>query len=158
MTRSHLGAATIAFLLISSASADDKPLKGDLAKFQGTWTCTYRSADTTMNLVWTCTENRLNTEIGRPGSDSKIFGTCTIELDEQAAPHKLDLVNLVRRSPRKTKDTPPVTQMAIYEFIDADTIRICNGFSERPTEFRVGEGQRRSLFTLSRKRDEEKKP
>jgi len=45
--------------------------------------------------------------------------------------------------------------LGLYEFVDADTLRVCSGGpgNARPTEFKGGEGSPPNVLVLNRKAD-----
>src|SRR5262249_52431102 len=80
------------------------------------------------------------------GDDFELRGE--IKLDETAKPHKaLDWVKFVDLQGNEIAEN-----RAIYEIVDADTIRVCSGGpgGDRPTEFEDGDGGRPNLIVLKR--------
>ena len=151
MSRSPLLSTGLVFLLVNSATADDKSAKGELQKFQGTWAGTSTFGGQPLQMAVTVKEDSWTFENTRPNG-AKITGSCKFAINEKAIPVKtIDLIGLVRRTARG--DSNPETQLAIYEFLDDDTLKICNGGNERPAEFKEGiDGGRPKLFTLKRSR------
>ena len=77
-----------------------------------------------------------------------------IEVNEQARPHKtIDHTDIVRYG---GSGNGPDHISGIYEFVDENTIKFCNGFDKRPTEFKNGNGGPPILFTLKRETKEDK--
>jgi hypothetical protein len=82
----------------------------------------------------------------------KVGGTSRIAIDELAKPYKtIDDTILTRYG-----GGGPDHVFGIYEFIDANTIRICNGFDKRPTDFGGRGSQSFMVFTLKRETKEDK--
>lgn len=140
----------LVLLLGGFAPADDKPAKGELQKFQGTWEGTSSFGDQPLKMVVTVKGDSWTFENTRPNG-ARITGNCKIAINEASSPKTLDFIDLVRRT--NQRESQPSTQLAIYEFVDKDTLRVCNGFRERPTEFKEGTNEvRQRLFTLKRSR------
>src|SRR3954454_2653019 len=87
MQRLILPAALLAALLARPvAAADEKPLKGDLAKFQGSWT-TKLGPEQNLDAVVTFKGTEVAVKVATPdGQEIEIKGE--IKLDEEAKPHK----------------------------------------------------------------------
>ncbi len=147
-----------AALLLSGAAvaraADDAPaLKGDLAKFQGTWSA---KLGPEMNIPVVLTfKNKavvLKLTLGEAG-EIELPGE--VKIDETAKPNKtVDWINFKNPNGEAAPDNH-----GIYEFTDADTVRFCSGGpgNERPTEFKGGEDNGPpNLITLKRQKDEPK--
>jgi hypothetical protein len=135
-----------------TAPADDKPKKDDLARFQGKWTGktgrdgAFFSTMTIKGDICSFDNVRQNGE--------KIGYTSKIEVNEHARPHKtIDQTDIVRYG---GSGIGPDHIFGIYEFIDDNTIKICNGFDERPTEFKNGNGGPPIVFTLKRETTDDK--
>ncbi len=146
MNRLPVPHIALLLLLGNSACADDNPIKGHLATLQGTWTGKtgrdgfYQSTMTIKGDVCSFDNVTRNGE--------KIGYTSKITVNEKARPHKtIDQTHIVRYG-GSGKGADHI--LGIYEFVDKNTIRICNGFDKRPTEFKSGDGRPPILFTLKR--------
>src|SRR5262245_22377723 len=141
-------AATFALVLVplALAMADDKAAKGDLARFQGNWT-TEIGPEKNIKLKVAFADAKVTVSGTSPqGDDFELRGE--IKLIENAKPHKtLDWVKFVDLQGNEIAENP-----AIYEIVDADTIRVCSGGpgGNRPAEFNEGDGGRPSLIVLKR--------
>lgn len=152
MKRLPLLSIALLFWLGNIALADDKPIKGDLAKFQGRWTGKTGRNDAFQSTMTIKGDVCSFDNVRRDGE--KIGYTSKIEVNGQATPHKaIDQTNIIRYG---GSGTGPEQIFGIYEFIDDNTIRICNGFDGRPTEFKNGDRQAPTLFTLKRETTEDK--
>ena len=146
MKRLRLLSIALLLLLGNIAPAADEPIKGDLARLQGTWTGrTMRDGvlQSTMNIKGdVCSFDNVS-----PNGE-KIGFTSKIEVNEQAKPHKtIDHTDIIRYG---GSGNGPDHILGIYEFVDDNTIKFCNGFDKRPTEFKNGDGGRLIMFTLKR--------
>jgi uncharacterized protein (TIGR03067 family) len=144
----RISAFAVLALLASPVFADDKdkPAKGDLAKFQGTWTSSF-GANNEVGLVVTFKESAAHVKF-TIGDGQSIEVDGAIKLDEKAKPHKtVDWVDF--KAPQG--DAAP-DNFGIYEFIDDNTLKVCNGGpgNERPTEFKAGDSGAPQLITLKR--------
>jgi hypothetical protein len=127
------------------APADDKPIKGDLARLQGTWTARLDPFQSTMTIRGhTCWFDNVAADGSRVGLIS------TIDVNERARPHKtIDDTHITRYG----RGGPGLDRvLGIYEFLDEDTIRINNGSDdERPAGFDEGPDDWRSgAFIMKR--------
>ena len=152
MKRLPLLSIALLLLLGNVAPADDKPIKGDLARLQGTWTGrTMRDGalQSTMNIKGdVCSLDNV-----LPNGDKMGF-TSKIEVNEQARPHKtIDHTDIIRYGGSRNG---PDHILGIYELVDDNTIKFCNGFDKRPTEFKNGNGGPPIMFTLKRETKEDK--
>jgi len=149
--RSATFALLMVFPLAAIATADDKATsaKGDLAKFQGQWTTTI-GPEKNIALKVTFAEQKVTVSGTSPQGDAfELRGE--IKLDDTAKPQKtLDWVKFVDLQGNEIGEN-----LAIYEIVDADTIRICSGGpgGDRPTEFKAGDGGRPSLIVLKREKN-----
>jgi hypothetical protein len=141
-----VSSAALLCTLMHPASADDTPKKGDLAKIQGVWkgkTGRNGMFESVMTIKGDTGRLDNTTANGR-----KIGLTYKITIDEGAKPHKtLDSSDIVRYG-GSGKGADHV--FGIYEFVDDNTIRFCNGFDKYPTEFKDGDDGPPILFTLKR--------
>ena len=143
---------TAVFVLLASAvPAEDAPIEGDLAKLQGSW-----SGKTGRNgiffTVWTINKDTLDCENTMPDG-RKVGFVSKLVVDGRAKPRKTMDCLIIRRN--GGSGNAPDRVLGIYEFIDDDTIRVCNNSPERPSEFKQAENGLPIMFTL--KRDREKK-
>lgn len=146
-----------AALLLASAStlapravrADDKAdaPKGDLAKFQGTWTAK-AGPQKNVPIALTFKGKAVSLKVHLPdGQEYETRGE--IKLDETARPHKtIDWVKFTTPAGDAAAEN-----LGLYEFVDADTLRVCSGGpgNERPTEFKAAEAGPPNLLVLTRK-------
>ena len=139
----------LAALIAGPASlADDKPIEGDLAKLQGSW-----SGKTGRNgvftTVWTIKGDQVQFDNVTESGKKTTGGTGILALDGQGKPHKTIDSTIVKR--QGGIGGGPGIVLGIYEFVDADTIRICNGSPTRPAAFGEDvDGEFRMTFTLKR--------
>ena len=131
-----------------AASADDKTPepKGDLAKLQGTWTAKV-GPEKNIPIAITIKGNAVALKITAPDGQ-EFTSNGEVKLDETARPHKkIDWVKFTGG----TGDPVP-DNLGLYEFVDANTLRVCSGGpgNERPTEFKAGEDGPPNLLTLNR--------
>ena len=152
MNRPLLAQAFVLILLVNITSADDKPVAGDLAKLQGTWTVN-AARQKNVQVVWTIKGNTLAFDSTTPDG-RKFGGNCKIEIDEQAKPHKtMDASNFTHYGSGRGSDH----LICIYEIVDNNTFRVCSSPDNRPSEFTDGgRGGPPGLFTLTRTTEPEK--
>ncbi|MHC5540429.1 TIGR03067 domain-containing protein [Singulisphaera rosea] len=133
---------------VAPAIADEKAPapKGDLAKLQGAWTgqigpdkeigvrLVFKGADVTLVM-------------SRPG-EKPFETTGEITIDDQAKPFK----TIDWRKFAKPDGGDLGENKSIYEFEDADTLKVCSGGpdNDRPTEFKAGEDGHTHLLVLKR--------
>jgi hypothetical protein len=81
--------------------------------------------------------------------DGTIVGlTYKFTIDERAKPFKtMDEFDIVRYG---GAGKGPDHVFTIYEFLDANTIRCCNGFKKYPTEFKRADDDSTTLATFKR--------
>ena len=140
-----------ALLVLSpfAAMADEKAPepKGDLAKLQGTWTAK-AGPEKNIPISITIKGSAVSLKVTAPtGDDYTSDGE--VKIDEAAKPYKtIDWSKFTGPN----GDAIP-ENLGLYEFVDADTLRVCSGGpgKERPTEFKAGDGGAPSLLTLNRK-------
>ena len=136
-----------ALIVASSATADDKAVLGDLARLQGLWTGNL-GPNGELTTVWTVRGDTIKSDHFTADGQQANEAVSTIHLEDQAMPHKtIDTVVLTRVG---GKPNGPGAVFGIYEFVDDDTIRVCNGWPDRPVEFKAPKGARRVLFTMKR--------
>ena len=132
------------------ASADEP--KGDLAKLQGTWTANV-GPEKNVPISVTIKGNAVSLTITTPNNgDFTTDGE--IKIDEKAKPFKtIDWVKFTGGN-----GEPLPENLGLYEFVDADSLRVCSGGpgNERPAEFKAGEGGPPNLLVLTRKAAEKK--
>jgi uncharacterized protein (TIGR03067 family) len=140
--------AAVPVLTVARADAP-AATKGDLGKFQGSWTTTF-GTEGNLKLTVTFKESAVTVSGTTPDGDAfEIMGE--VRLNDEAKPHKtLDWVKFAGPDGNDLPDN-----LSIYKFDDADTIRICNGGpgQERPTEFKQGDGAHPSLLVLKREKN-----
>ena len=146
-----LGSAALFVMIVAgqATAADVKPLKGDLAKFQGTWTTKLgpeHNLDAAITIKGTDVALKLTTP---DGQDFEIAGV--IKVDEDAKPHKT--IDWIKFKTPNGDDAPD--NLGLYEFVDKDTVKVCNGGhnNPRPKELKAGDGGDPTLLTLKRKAD-----
>jgi hypothetical protein len=151
MNRLPLLSIALLFGLGNTAPADEKPKKGDLAKLQGTWTGKTGLDGCLQTTFIFNGDSCLFDNVTKSGE--KIGGTGKVALDELAKPHKTITQTIISRYGGVGRGPDHV--FGIYEFIDANTVRICNGFDQRPTDFSGRDSQDFMVFTLKRETKEE---
>ncbi len=132
--------------------AEDAPAaKGDLDKLQGTWTAKV-GPDKDIVIAITIKGKAVTLKISTPNSgDFSVDGE--VKIDETAKPHKtIDWVNFKKDDGEAAPDNH-----GLYEFVDANTLRLCSGGpgNDRPTEFKAGDGGPPNLVVMARQ-DEKK--
>ncbi len=132
------------------ATADDKSIKGDLARLQGTWT----GSDPVFQFTMTIKEDVFAFDNIMQNGE-RIGLTSRIVVNDRARPHKTIDQTLVSRY-GGSPGTAPDHVFGIYEFIDDNNIRINNGFDRRPSEFGDRGPGSSGVFTLKRKTREDK--
>lgn len=148
-----LSAALLFAATAVSAAADDKAPKGDLGKLQGSWTAK-AGPDNDIAIHLTFKGSDVALKVTMPdGNSYETKGE--VKVDDQAKPNKtLDWRKLTSPDGDDLGEN-----LSIYEFEDADTIKVCSGGggNPRPTEFKAGEGGAPYLVIMSREKGEEKK-
>lgn len=132
------------------AAADDAP-KGDLGKFQGKWkTMVGPEKNFAVSIVIQGNSVTVSGTIPN-GEEFEVKGE--LKLNETAKPFKT--VDWIKFAGPDGNDAPE--NKGIYEFVDADTIKLCNGGpgNDRPAEFKDGEGEGggRDMILLKREKD-----
>ena len=117
------------------ASAEDKPLTGDLAKLQGRWSAEVEIRPG-VKWSWLYRIDGSQVRIRTSGTDEKpLEFKEEFRIDESARPHKT--IDLVKRSGPGDRAMPDLK--AIYAFQGDDILKICQPNSldgkNRPTEF-----------------------
>jgi uncharacterized protein (TIGR03067 family) len=128
------------------ALADEPALKGDLARFQGTWsTKGGPKKDIPIALTFKGTETTLVITT-RNGMQYRSKGE--IKVDEAARPRTIDFIKFTRPN-----GEPAPENLGIYEFED-DALRLCTGGpgNARPAEFKAGEKGPPNLIVLRREK------
>lgn len=126
------------------ARAADEPLKGDLAKLQGSWTSKVgpeKDVPITLTFKGPVAELSLTLPDGR---DIKLVGE--IRLDDSASPKKADWVKFANPQGDEVPDN-----LAIYK-LEEDTWTVCSGGpgKDRPSEFKAGEAGSPNLTVWTR--------
>ena len=128
-------------------TADDKPIKGDLAKFQGTWLA---SAGPNDEVVITMTVKvNAYTATWDSGDGTKVELKGELRVNQDATPRTIDFFNSQRNDGDDARDN-----LGIYSF-DGEKIKVCVGGAgnERPTEFKKGDGGSPLLLIFAKKKD-----
>lgn len=127
--------------------AEEKPIAGDLAKFQGNWTGK-AGANEEIGINLTIQGNAVTARWDR-GDGTEIVLKGQMRVNDLANPKTVDFFDFKRSDGEETRDN-----LGIYAF-DGDTVKICTGGpgNERPTEMKAGEGGPPMLFVLTRKKD-----
>jgi uncharacterized protein (TIGR03067 family) len=126
--------------------AADKPIQGDLARFQGTWTA---RAGTDEDVVITMTVKvNAYTASWERGDGTKVELRGEIRVNEKADPRTIDFFHNQQNDGEDLKDN-----LGIYAF-DGDKIKVCvgGGGNERPTEFKKGDDEARHLLVFEKKK------
>ena len=126
--------------------AAEKPIAGDQAKFQGTWTA---KANGDLDITVTFQGNAVTARwvVREDGTAVDLKGE--MRINDQATPRTVDFFHFQRADGEETKDN-----LGIYAF-EGDQVKICVGGpgAERPTEIKAGSGGTPTLLVLSRKPD-----
>ncbi len=145
--RTLLPGLVLAATAAAVALADEPALKGDLARFQGTWSArvgpkkdipialTFKGAEATLVIT------------ARNGMQYRSKGE--IKVDDAARPRAIDFIKFTRPN----GDAAP-ENLGIYE-IDGDALKLCTGGlgNARPAEFKAGEGGPPNLLVLTREKE-----
>ncbi len=124
--------------------ADEKPIKGELARFQGSWKAEANDVAIGMkvkgNAVTARWERGDNTQVELKGE---------IRLNDQADPKTIDFFGFKNASGEDLKDN-----LGIFA-VDGEKIKVCVGGpgNERPTEFKAGEGGPPTLLIFARAKE-----
>jgi len=128
--------------------ADEKPLPGDLARFQGTWLAPAGPNDEVMITMTVKVNNYTARWDAGDGTRVEIKGE--MRVNEKATPNKtIDFFHSQRNDGENARDN-----LGIYDF-DGDKIKICvgGGGNERPTEFKKGESGLPLLLIFTKQKD-----
>jgi uncharacterized protein (TIGR03067 family) len=128
--------------------AEEKPIKGDLAKFQGVWLANVGPND---EVVITMTV-KVNAYTARweSGDGTSIEVKGELRVNDKATPHKtIDYFNNQRSDGEDARDN-----LGIYE-IDGDKIKVCVGGAgnERPTEFKRADDGSTHILVFTKKKE-----
>ena len=144
--------ASLALILAASlaasrpAPAADEP-KGDLGKFQGSWTAKVGENDE-ITVTMTVKGNAVTAKLDHGnGEVNELKGE--MRLNELASPKTIDFFHFTKGDGEDAKDN-----LGIYAF-EGDKIKICVGGAgnERPTEFKSDSDGTHNLLIFSRKKD-----
>lgn len=126
---------------------EDKPIPGDLAKFQGTWLSPAGANDEVI-ITFTVKANTY-TAHWDSGDGTKVELKGEMKLNEKASPKTVDFVKTERKDGEDARDN-----LGVYAF-DGDTIKVCVGGAgnERPSEFKRGEGGHPLLLIFTKKKN-----
>jgi uncharacterized protein (TIGR03067 family) len=151
MKRFLIPAAILILSTIIVAADDPKPKddapKGDLGKLQGTWTAD-AGPEKNIPIAITIKGNAVSLKVTTP-NNGEFSSDGQVKIDEAAKPHKsIDWVKFTNPNGEVLPEN-----LGLYEFVDADTLRVCSGGpgNERPTEFKAGDGGPPNLLVLNRK-------
>jgi len=142
----RVATAVIAALFVSAGMSDEKAAQSDLARLQGEWTMVSGEIQgeampdeirTTARRV--AKENETTVTVG-----GQLFMKAKFTLDPAKTPKTIDYE--MTGGPTEGKK-----QLGIYEF-DGEQVRFCFGSpgKERPTEFKTGAGDGRTLSVWKR--------
>jgi uncharacterized protein (TIGR03067 family) len=131
----------MSFLTVA-ASADDKPLEGDLAKLQGTWTGKYGPDE--IDLTIKIDKEKVTIKGDLSDRSFEIHGE--VKLDEKASLKRFDWHKFTSAAGEPLPD-----RLAIYK-IEGDSLTICTGGpgGTRPAEFKAGDDGTPSLTVYTR--------
>ncbi|WP_422927444.1 TIGR03067 domain-containing protein [Singulisphaera sp. PoT] len=121
-------------------------IKGDHFKLQGKWTA-MAGPDKAVPIFIAVKDNAITFKGTTPNGEEFEFSG-EFKIDDQAKPHKtIDWVNFKAPNGDAIPDN-----LAIYEVVDNDTFKVCNGGpgAKRPTEFKDGEDAHAQVLTLKR--------
>jgi uncharacterized protein (TIGR03067 family) len=131
------------------AAADDAEPKGDLAKFQGRWKMMV-GPEKNFPIALLIKGKTATVSGSTPdGQDFQIKGE--IKLDDAAKPFRT--IDWVKFAGPEGNDLPE--NKGIYELVDRDTIKVCNGGpgKDRPTVFKEGEAGSPDVTLLKREKN-----
>jgi uncharacterized protein (TIGR03067 family) len=127
---------------------EDKPIKGDLGKLQGTWESTTGPNDEVV-ITMTVKVNAYTAKWDK-GDGTKIELRGELRVNDKATPNKtIDFFNTKRDDGEDARDS-----LGIYEFED-DKVKFCvaGPGEERPTEFKRGDDGAPHLIVFTKKKD-----
>jgi len=126
--------------------ADEKPIAGDLARFQGSWTAK-AGADGDTLITMTVKGNAVTARVSHGDDSFELRGE--MRLNDQANPRTVDFFHFKKADGEGLKDN-----LGIYAF-DGDKIKVCvgGGGNERPTEFKPDQGDTHNLLIFEKKKD-----
>src|SRR5262245_37746325 len=144
--------AALAVCLLVAAAGDDEDVKKEFKKFEGTWVLASGERDGKKIAA----DDVKKSKIVMKGEESTLVtphqSSETIKskrkLDPSKKPAQVDFV-------RSVGPDNGETIKGIYEFIDADTYRVCfaPAGKERPTEFKTSAGSGHTLHVWKRSKE-----
>ncbi len=127
--------------------SEEKPIAGDLGKFQGSWNAK-GGANDDVKITLTIKVNAITAHwVEGNGDDLELKGE--LRVNDQANPRTVDFFHFKKGDGEEVQDS-----LGIYT-IEGDKITICIGGpgGERPTEFKAGTDGPPTLFVFTRKKD-----
>lgn len=127
--------------------ADEKPITGDLGKFQGSWTAK-AGENQEITVLMTVKGNTVTARLDHgDGNVTELKGE--MRVNEQASPRTIDFFHFTKGDGEAADDN-----LGIYAFED-EKIKVCVGGAgnERPTEFKADDGGSHNLLIFSKKKD-----
>jgi uncharacterized protein (TIGR03067 family) len=128
-------------------TADEKPIKGDLARFQGSWTA--KAGDNDEVTISMTVKVNAYTAKWESGDGTNIEMKGELRVNQDATPKTIDFFNGRRNDGEDARDS-----LGIYA-IEGDKIKVCvgGGGEERPTEFKKGDGSTPHILIFTKKKD-----
>jgi uncharacterized protein (TIGR03067 family) len=147
MLSPHLAMACLipCLALTGSARGDDPAPAGDLTRLEGIWT-TKGAENPILSVVLDFKGNKVAFKGKFNGQEFEYTGE--IKVDDKASPKTLDWTKLASPGGDDLEDLH-----SIYK-LEGDTLTLCSGGpgSDRPTEFKAGDGSPQTLTVFTRKK------